>query len=581
MKKNLFIVAAASLVLAACVEKPTPTPQPVKVPEISAASATTLAAKAEGEELTLSIASNVNWEVSADADWVSFDPASYTAEADSVCITVITITVDENTTYERRTANITVTAEGVEAPVTAKVNQAAAVKRTLEAIQTDGEGTPFTEASFGFYYGEQEFLLDANVNWVAESNADWIYICPNDSTALAKVEGEPSDDYIALGIYVTPNKSGAERNGAITITGEGIDTPVTIAVSQGVPSVEMTGAVKDVLYNQAAINVTAPENTQWFYIYFDEKNYNTLGSLIAAGSFAGVEDYILYAKLNTLFKNNITPSAANLMVKYFAALGGQVGSQEIVLSDLDPDSKFYFCAAAFDADANFLNFAEVVEIQTPAKPAADQGYLDMIGSWTINATEMGDETGPGAPVAYNLTLREGVVNEYFFGHIAGFGPEQEEYFDEYVFQYYPQEGAKPALVLPIFQIGSLGYFWGFKGVDGYCAILLAAYDATTGENTDDEYIVFDWNTAGTALVQASPTSPMIIGSEVLTETDDVLGYYTWYFSVDNITKNAAGSSVKSVKDNSVEFNGVRCYSKPFKQNDKTYVAFPTPFKGRK
>ncbi|MBQ0078178.1 MAG: BACON domain-containing protein [Bacteroidales bacterium] len=570
MKKSLFIVAAASLVLAACVEKPTPTPQPVKVPEISAASATTLAAKAEGEELTLSIASNSNWKVTADADWVSFDPASYTAEADSVCITVITITVDENTTYERRTANITVTAEGVEAPVTAKVNQAAAVKRTLEAIQTDGEGTPFTEASFGFYYGEQEFLLDANVNWVAESNADWIYICPNDSTALAKFEGEPSDDYIELSIYVTINKSGTERNGTLTITGEGIDTPVTIAVSQGVPSVEMTAELKGAIYNQATINVTAPENTQWFYVYFDEENYNTLGSLIAAGSFAGVEDYILYAKLNTLVKNNITPSATNLMGTYFTALGGQVGSQEIVLNDLAPDSKFYFCAAAFDAAANFLNFAKVVEIQTPTKPTADPNYSAYLGTYNFNANSYFDDKY----VDFTLYVGEYVVNEAYTFYIDDIMADPDDYnialFD----------AESNVVDLPLWQYGALGTVFNIGKPDAV-QTLLVGWPVDEEDKTDIDDVVFGWNAGKTGWDVLAPSMPVQIGWNWVYADGTGSGYAVGYLDDFTITKKAAGASVKNVKNNTIECKGVSCYCGSFKQADKTYVAFPTPFTGRK
>lgn len=86
-------------------------PEPEPVPTELTISETTLAAGAEGAELTFTITSNKAWTAVAEAEWVSIEPASGDASEESVAVKV---TVTANDSYEERTASIKVTAEEVE-----------------------------------------------------------------------------------------------------------------------------------------------------------------------------------------------------------------------------------------------------------------------------------------------------------------------------------------------------------------------------------------------------------------------------------------------------------------------------------
>lgn len=86
-------------------------PEPEPVPTELTISETTLAAGAEGAELTFTITSNKAWTAAVAAEWVSLEPASGDASEEAVTVKV---TVAANDSYEERTASIKVTAEEVE-----------------------------------------------------------------------------------------------------------------------------------------------------------------------------------------------------------------------------------------------------------------------------------------------------------------------------------------------------------------------------------------------------------------------------------------------------------------------------------
>ena len=70
----------------------------------------TVALEATAAEATFEVTSNQNWTATADADWVTLDPASGEGAAEAV---VVKVTAEDNEATEARTATVTVTAGGL------------------------------------------------------------------------------------------------------------------------------------------------------------------------------------------------------------------------------------------------------------------------------------------------------------------------------------------------------------------------------------------------------------------------------------------------------------------------------------
>ena len=113
--KHLLIGMLAMAAAVACKQD-----EPVEEPVLEV-NKTAVALAATAGESTFNVTANNAWSASADADWVSLDPASGDASKDAVTVKV---TAEDNTATEARVANVTV--KSGELTRTIKVNQAAA-----------------------------------------------------------------------------------------------------------------------------------------------------------------------------------------------------------------------------------------------------------------------------------------------------------------------------------------------------------------------------------------------------------------------------------------------------------------------
>ena len=113
--KHLLIGLFAVAATVACTQE-----QPAETPKLEVdKEAVSLAATAA--ESSFNVTSNQAWAATADADWVTLDPASGEAATEAVAVKV---TAEDNTAKEARTAKVTVKAGELTKTVT--VTQAAA-----------------------------------------------------------------------------------------------------------------------------------------------------------------------------------------------------------------------------------------------------------------------------------------------------------------------------------------------------------------------------------------------------------------------------------------------------------------------
>ena len=119
--KHLLIGLLAMSAAVACKQD-----EPVQEPKLDV-DKTAVTLQATAGEATFAVTSNQNWVATADADWVSMDPASGAASEKAVTVKV---TADDNTTTEARTATVTVKAGAL--TKTVAVTQAAGAGETPE-----------------------------------------------------------------------------------------------------------------------------------------------------------------------------------------------------------------------------------------------------------------------------------------------------------------------------------------------------------------------------------------------------------------------------------------------------------------
>ena len=119
--KHLLLGMLAMAAAVACKQD-----EPVEEPKLDV-DKTAVALQATAGEATFAVTSNQNWVATADADWVSMDPASGAASEKAVTVKV---TADDNTTTEARTATVTVKAGAL--TKTVAVTQAAGAGETPE-----------------------------------------------------------------------------------------------------------------------------------------------------------------------------------------------------------------------------------------------------------------------------------------------------------------------------------------------------------------------------------------------------------------------------------------------------------------
>ena len=99
--KHLLIGLLAMSAVVACKQD-----EPVAEPKLEV-SAETVALEATAAEATFEVTSNNDWTATADADWVTLDPASGAGAAEAVAVKV---TAEDNEAAEARTATVTVKA---------------------------------------------------------------------------------------------------------------------------------------------------------------------------------------------------------------------------------------------------------------------------------------------------------------------------------------------------------------------------------------------------------------------------------------------------------------------------------------
>ena len=217
MKTNAIInlgvcVAAGFAVLTGFYETPAIDSQPDPEPNIVVdAKSEYTVASASADPVIFSISSNTPWHIECDSeDWCTVTPG---ASATSSLTEDITVTVEDNTVVQPRTATLTVTAEGVEEPVLVKITQNAMSQLVVSAasgvIPQNG--------------GEVTFTVLSDQDWKIVSSAAWLTFSQNSGTGSEDaVTVTASAESTTTMRSATVRVETAEDFRTVTITQEGI-----------------------------------------------------------------------------------------------------------------------------------------------------------------------------------------------------------------------------------------------------------------------------------------------------------------------------------------------------------------------
>lgn len=175
-----------------------------KAPSLTMSGPTNLELNADGGSNSITFTANRDWTIKSSDPWVTVSPSS--GEASDSPVTV-TVRCGANTTYDDRTATVTIIMEELSQTVTIKQAAALGLIVPTQNYEVQAEA------------GTLEVEVQANVQYQVSTSADWI--------KQTNTKGLTTDK---LAFSIEENKTRDARSATITIAGNGMTQ--TIAISQ-------------------------------------------------------------------------------------------------------------------------------------------------------------------------------------------------------------------------------------------------------------------------------------------------------------------------------------------------------------
>ena len=222
-----------------------------------------VALEATAAEATFEVTSNNDWTATADADWVTLDPASGAGAAEAVTVKV---TAEDNEAAEARTATVTV--------------KAGDLTKTVALTQAGAEPAPEPEAKLEVSTetlaleataAEATFEVTSTNDWTATVDADWV--------ALDPASGAGAAEAVTVKVFVVGNEAAEARTATVTVKAGDLTKTVVLtqAGAEPAPEPEPTAAtIASVLALGA--NATIPADTFVEGVVISNMDLNNLTS---------------------------------------------------------------------------------------------------------------------------------------------------------------------------------------------------------------------------------------------------------------------------------------------------------------
>ncbi|MBN2745008.1 MAG: leucine-rich repeat protein [Marinilabiliaceae bacterium] len=175
---------------------------------LSATPTTLTLGATSGSNGTVAITSNTNWSIAGIPAWLQ---ASQTTGSGNATVTFTALS--NNTTGAERTAELSLTGDGVSQPLTVTVTQ--------ELFVPILSATPTTLDLAGTVGSNGTVNITSNTAWTISGNPDWLHVSATTGSGNATVT------FTAISELQQP-----QRTATLTLTGTGIAEPITLTVSQ-------------------------------------------------------------------------------------------------------------------------------------------------------------------------------------------------------------------------------------------------------------------------------------------------------------------------------------------------------------
>ena len=547
--RSLFFALAALSVFAACDPKED-NPEVKASLTVSGAKDNTIAVVDAGKTVKLTVKSNVSWTASCENDWVTIDPISYENTDNKEVSTKVSLVVAANTGEERST-EVKFGAEGVET-IVIKVNQSAAtVEEKSLCVWNMETYAPYENPSVSTDFAAQEFsfVVHSNVDWTV-TTSEWITVEPTSNKFDGKTEN------VTVKAVLTANDGDVAREGEIKFVGEGVADLIIPVKQTNTAKVNVTLVETQHPYCDVDFKVVPDEGITWTASTFSDEN---IAYLAENGLTPG--DYLVYLLNYYLSKNHTVSSIEAALLKS--------GEDEVNLTGLDANTHYQFTAVGAVYNETYKQFVATtlptdVEFTTTAAPAAESDYTSLLGTYSVNVTNVFADEGEDPAHVLSFTISEQYVNETYYMTFPNddFSPVDGDYVDSFILGY---DSSKKQIVLPNVQVGSEWFTWNFSEPVGsnagivFYAEVGGEYDAQGNviEKPDvPEYLYYNWSSDYGKLTLASPDlngknlhwSGLIckVSDGKLAPTGYSYASYTFESSTD-ITRTTAAASVNTIK----------------------------------
>ena len=304
-----------------------------------------VALEATAAEATFEVTSNNDWTATADADWVTLDPASGAGAAEAVTVKV---TAEDNEAAEVRTATVTV--------------KAGDLTKTVALTQAGAEPAPEPEAKLEVSTetlaleataAEATFEVTSTNDWTATADADWV--------ALDPASGAGAAEAVTVKVFAVGNAAAEARTATVTVKAGDLTKTVVLtqAGAEPAPEPEPTAAtIASVLALGA--NATIPADTFVEGVVISNMDLNNLTSkkgMYIQDETAGLQFY-LAANHTFKFGDKVKVDLSGAKV---AAYNGAVQISGLALDKIELLSSGYDVEAKTVTIADFL--ANKYEVQ--------------------------------------------------------------------------------------------------------------------------------------------------------------------------------------------------------------------------
>lgn len=496
MKAKSLVFAALAMVMAACV--PTTDPKEEFVPEfkVSGVKDNTISVGADKKDVTVSVTSNLSWSVECAADWLTIDPASYTAKEDKTSETVkVKVSVFANEAEEARETELVFGAEGAN-PVKVTLKQAAKehVYKTITVFDMD-KFEPVSD------YSVEAPAMGGSVSFTVQANGDWTVEAP-EWAAVTPASFTYTDNDLATVTVAFEANTADTRTGELRFKGD-FEADLVVPVSQATaPS--MSATLKYYDYRIATFDVEAPAGMYWLVVNGgDDEYFNSEEGGGVEGAAQWILDYV-----QALYNQYSDDYSIQEVLEIMADGNGSVADYT---TGIDENTQYnvVFVPFAIDGDKYVLGALPAhIAFTSEKAPEAEPAYASLLGTFTNNdAMDYGAAVSEGKTVMLPLTayiesveINKTVSLSFVDGN---YFPISGNYVDYFIGNYVDGK-----LVFDVPCISELGYdFWSF-GDDVAGAITLHPWYAYT-ENVDITQLIFSAVDGGVEVSANNPSDQSV------------------------------------------------------------------------